>query len=166
MTAVLAIGAVHDHAANRGVELTPAVPPRSRERLEPAHRARTDCNPDRSLSDYPHMRANLTLLQLRRPPIPVAVPTRKGGKMPPPDGSLLLTGRLVGATNFACSLPKALNLIHREEARQFDVMNGTSGYSDTGYSRCHCGVSHVENHHHTGTIGSPPVHRDKLAPGG
>ncbi len=48
------------------------------------HRARTDCNPDRSLSDYPHMRANLTLLQLRRPPIPAAVPTRKGGKMPPP----------------------------------------------------------------------------------
>jgi hypothetical protein len=84
MTAVLAIGAVQDHAANRGVELTPAVPPRFRERLEPAHRARTDCNPDRSLSDYPHMRANLTLLQLRRPAIPVAVPTRKGGKMPPP----------------------------------------------------------------------------------
>ncbi len=101
------------------------------------------------------MRANLGLLQLRRSPIPVAVPTRKGGKMPPPDGSLLLTGRLIGATNFACPLPKALNLIHREEARQFDVMNGTSGYSNTGYSRCHCRVSHVENHHHTGTIGSP-----------
>ena len=84
MTAVFAIGAVQDHAANRGVELTPAVPPRSCERLEPVHRARTDCNRDRSLSDYPHMRANLTLLQLRRPPIPVAVPTRKGGKMPPP----------------------------------------------------------------------------------
>jgi hypothetical protein len=81
MTAVLAIGAIQDHAANRGVELTPAVPPRSRERLEPAHQAQTDCNPDRSLS---HMRANLTLLQRRRPPIPVAVPTRKGGKMPPP----------------------------------------------------------------------------------
>src|SRR5438876_9192324 len=63
MTAVLTIGAVQDHAANRGVELTPAVPPRSCERLEPVHRARTDCNRDRSLSDYPHMRANLTLLQ-------------------------------------------------------------------------------------------------------
>ena len=84
MTAVLAIGAVQDHAANRGVELIPAVPRRSRERLKPAHRARTDCNPDRSLSDYPHMRANLTLLQLHRSPIPAAVPTRKGGKMPPP----------------------------------------------------------------------------------
>src|SRR5207245_4092217 len=144
---------VEDHARNRGVGLPPALPPGSRERLERIGLEPT-ANPDRSLSDYPHMRAHLGLLQLRRPPIPVAVPTRKGGKMPPPDGSLLLTGRLIGATNFACPLPKALNLIHREEARQFDVMNGTSGYSNTRYSRCHCGVSHVENHHHTGTIGS------------
>jgi hypothetical protein len=43
----------------------------------------------RSVSDHPHMRANLTLLQLCRTPIPVAVPTRKGGKMPPPDGSVI-----------------------------------------------------------------------------
>src|SRR5713226_9099864 len=90
----------------------------------------------------------------------------KGGTMPPLDGSMLLTGRLVGATKFACSLPNALNLLHREEARQFDVMNGTGGYGDAGHGRCHSGVSHFENHHHAGAIGSPPVHRDKLAPGG
>src|SRR5216684_1221414 len=167
MTAVLAIGAVQDHAANRGVELIPAVPRRSRERLKPAHRARTDCNPDRSLSDYPHMSANLTLPTTATPPTdPCSGPNEEGRQDAAPDGSLLLTGRLVGAANFARSLPKALNLLHREEARQFDVMNGTSGHSDTGYSRCHCGVSHVENHHHTGTIGGPPVHRDKLTPGG
>ncbi len=41
MTAVFAIGAVQDHAANRGVELTPTVPPRSRERLEPAQTRRS-----------------------------------------------------------------------------------------------------------------------------
>src|SRR5512133_1700871 len=95
-----------------------------------------------------------------------AVLNRKGGKMPPPDCSLLLTGWLVGAANLPRLLPKAGHLLHREEARQLDVLNGTSGYGDAGYSRCHCGVSHVENHHRTGTIGSPTVHRDKLAPGG
>ena len=86
--------------------------------------------------------------------------------MPPPDGLLLLTGWLVGAANLPRLLPKASNLLHREEARQLDVLNGTSGYGNAGYSGCHCGVSYVENHHRTGTIGSPTVHRDKLAPGG
>ena len=84
MTAVLAIGAVQDHAANRGVALTPAVPPRSRERLEPAHRARTDCNPDRFVSDYPHMRANLTLYSYAARRSLWRSQRRKGGKMPPP----------------------------------------------------------------------------------
>ena len=145
--------------ANRRMGFTPAVPPRSRERPKSAHRVEPAAILTAPYRTTP-VRAKWNLLQLLRPAIPMVVPMRKG------DGSLLLTGRLVGVTNFACSLPKALNLIHREEARQLDVMNGTSGYSDTGYSGRHCGVSHVENHHHTGTIGSPPVHRDKLAPGG
>ena len=150
--------------ANRRMGFTPAVPPRSRERPKSAHRvepAAILAAPYRTTpvsANGPYSTAT--------PADPYGCPNEEGRQDAALDGSLLLTGRLVGVTNFARSLPKALNLIHREEARQFDVMNGTSGYSDTGYSRCHCGVSHVENHHHTGTIGSPPVHRDKLAPGG
>ena len=51
-----------------------------------------------------------------------AVQKRKGGKMPPPDGLLLLTGWLVGAANLPRLLPKAFNLFHREEARHLDVL--------------------------------------------
>ncbi len=64
--------------------------------------------------------------------------------MPPPDGSLLLTGWLISSANFPRPLPKAGNLFHREEARHLNVLNGTSGYGDAGYSRCHCEAQQAE----------------------
>src|SRR5215212_2388926 len=91
---------------------------------------------------------------------------RRAASCRPPMPRLLLTRWLVSSANLPCLLSNAGNLLHCEEARQFDILNSASGYSDAGHSRCHCGISHVENHHHAGTIGSPPVHRDKLTAGG
>src|SRR5438874_13532641 len=59
------------------------------------------------------------------PPRPRAIEAspREGRQDAAPDGSLLLTGWLVGAAKLARSLPNALNLLHREEARQPDVLD-------------------------------------------
>jgi hypothetical protein len=51
---------------------------------------------------------------------------REVGAVGLPSGSrLLLTGGLVGAVDLPRLLPNAGNLLHREQARQLDVLYGT-----------------------------------------
>src|SRR5947208_16620426 len=91
--------------ANRRMGFTPAVPPRSRERPKSAHRV----EPAEILpAPYrtSHVRAKRPLRQLRRAAMHMVVRTREG------EVSLLMTGRLVGLTKFACSIPKASVRIH------------------------------------------------------
>jgi hypothetical protein len=89
----------------------------------------------------PHSRAITGIACSAKSCICECAPTGRAARCRPQMVRLLLTGWLVGAANLPRLLPDAGDLLHCEEARHLDVLNGTGGYSDTGDSGCHSGVS-------------------------